>query len=289
MNKKTPRSHNQAAASQPLRRPALAIAASLAFAFASSVVAQQVNSSPILLAGNSLPDSPGALLAASARPDTEGTSSSLTTLLDPAWRDSGQYTSATKPMAARTDKYIAPGQPAPQLSVGNKVFLGLKDSVSPLAAFGWLISSGYEQATNGSPNYGGNARGFAQRLGASAARASSESIFSDSIAASILREDPRYYRMGRGNSPLKRGAYAISRVFISRTDSGRATPNISLLAGNLGGAFLTKAYYPSLNTSNTEVFKTFGGSLAGSAVGFGISEFLSGALNIIHNSKSVPD
>ena len=99
-------------------------------------------------------------------------------------------------MASRTDKYIAPGQPAPELTAGNKIFLGLKDSVSPLAAFGWLISAGYEQATNGSPNYGGNAKGFAQRLGASAARASSESIFSDSIAASILHEDPRYYRMG---------------------------------------------------------------------------------------------
>jgi hypothetical protein len=188
-------------------------------------------------------------------------------------------------MASHTDKYIAPGQPVPTLTVGNKVLLGIKDAVSPFSAIGWVLSAGYEQATNGSPNYGTNSTAFAQRFGAATARDVSEGIFSDSIMASVLHEDPRYYRMGPGHNLIHRLVYAGTRTIITRTDNGRTTPNFAFLAGNLGGSYLTKTYYPALNQTNTEVFKTFGGSIGGSALGFVASEFISGAFNIFHNSK----
>lgn len=190
-----------------------------------------------------------------------------------------------QPMASTSDKYIAPGQPVPTLSAGNKVALGIKDAISPLSFIGWALTAGYEQGTNGSPNYGTNAPAFGQRFGAAAARSSSEGIFSDSIMAPILHEDPRYYRMGPGNNFFKRAAYAATRTLVSRTDGGHATPNLALLSGTLGGAYLTKAYYPALNTSNSEVLTTFAGSLGGSALGFAASEFLSGTLNFLHISR----
>ena len=233
---------------------------------------------PVLMASaGSLPEAPDAVVAASS-------SSIPAESLDDAQARTSSV-SLARPMASTTDKYIAPGQAVPSLTVANKFALGIKDAVSPLSFIGWAASAGYEQATNGSPNYGQTGKGFAQRLGAAAARASSEGIFSDSVLDSALHEDPRYYRMGPGHNFFKRVVYAGTRTLITRTDSGRTTPNFALLGGNLGGAYLTKTYYPPLNTSNSEVLKTFGGSVGGSALGFLVSEFLSGGLNIFHASK----
>ena len=58
-------------------------------------------------------------------------------------------------------------------------------------------AASYEQALNGSPNYGTDAGAYGQRVGAAAIRDASQTIFSDSIMAPILREDPRYYVMGK--------------------------------------------------------------------------------------------
>lgn len=228
----------------------------------------------------SLPDSPGAIL--SSRNSLAETSSSLP---DPA------QSTPTRglPMASKSDLYIAPGQPAPTLTFKDKFDAGFKNAVSPFAAVGWLVSAGYSQGFDNSPNYGQDGKAFAQRLGAAAARSSSERIFSDSILAGVLHEDPRYYRLGPGHSFIHRVAYAGTRTLLTRTDSGHRTPNFSLLGGNLGGAYLTTAYYPAKNTTTGEVLSTFGGSLAGSAIGFVVSEFLSGALNIFHSSKPTSD
>lgn len=222
-----------------------------------------------------LPDAPGFLPSQPA-----ASSSSLMDSTIPAASDASPY-SSVPPHASHFDKYIEPGQTAPTITAGDKILLGLRDASSLSALGGWILAAGYEQATNGSPNYGTNSTAFAKRFGASAARASSEGVFSDSVMASVLREDPRYYRMGPGHSPIKRLTYSVTRVFITRTDSGRSTVNLALLSGNLGGSYLTKAYYPALNTSNTEVFKTFGGSIGGSALGFAVSEFFGGFINHI--------
>ena len=256
-------------------------AAGLTLAAALPLGAQQIHTEPLLqtappLLATTLPNSPGATLFA----EKESSSS-----ISPNPVDFGTPSPVSQPMASTTDKYIAPGQSVPTLTVGNKIALGIKDAISPFSAIGWAISAGYAQGLDNSPNYGTNGKAFAQRFGASAARATSEGIFSDSIMASVLHEDPRYYRMGPGHNVLKRAAYAGTRAIITRTDSGRTTPNFALLSGNLAGSYLTKAYYPPLNQSNTEVFKTFGGSIGGSALGFVVSEFLSGALNIFHSSK----
>lgn len=186
------------------------------------------------------------------------------------------------PPAERYDKYILPGQAVPKLSVSDKFVLGVRDTVTPFAASGWIGAAAYEQITNGSPNFGQTGKGFAQRLGTAAARAASEGIFSDSVLAPILREDPRYYKLGKGRSIIARLVYAGTRTLITRTDGGRKTVNLALLGGNAAGSALTNLYYPDLNQGFVETAKTFGGSVGGSAVGFVVSEFLSDTLEAIH-------
>jgi hypothetical protein len=202
-----------------------------------------------------------------------------------------QQRTAPPPPNARTrhaphlELTIAPNEIAEPMSTQEKVVGGLKDSVSLFSAVGWVASAGYSHATNGSPNYGTDKGAFGERLGAAAVRDISEDIFADCLFAPIFREDPRYYIMGRGNNFFKRVAYAATRAIITRTDGGRTTPNFALLAGNAAGSALTVTYYPSLNTSFTEVAKTFGGSIGGNAIGFVVTEFLPDALEFVHLKK----
>jgi hypothetical protein len=182
--------------------------------------------------------------------------------------------SAVLPEASHTTKFIEPGQDAPVLTTGDKVALGLRDAVSPFAIVGWFASAGYEQALNGSPNYGTDRGAFGQRLGAAALRDISEGIFSDSVMSAAFHEDPRYYRMGPSHNFFARLAYASTRPILSRTDSGHGTPNFALLTGTLAGSALASAYYPPVNRGAAQTFATFGGSLGGSAIGDVVGEFL---------------
>ncbi len=91
--------------------------------------------------------------------------------------------------------------------------------------------------------------------------------------------------MGKGHSIFKRGIYAGTRSIITRTDSGRTTPNFSLLAGNAAGSALTITYYPSQNTSFKEVAETFSGSIGSSAIGFVVDEFIIDAMVDLHIKK----
>jgi hypothetical protein len=219
-------------------------------------------------------------VAAVALPDSPGFSES--TAMTPTFPasmltpDAGSGTAskaATPHEAGEFDKVIEPGDTAAKLTVFDKSLLGMRHSISAFSAAGWVLVAGYEQVTNGSPNYGQTGKGFAQRLGAAAARDFSEGVFSDAIVAPILHQDPRYYRMGPRHNVLKRFVYAGTRTIFTRTDGGVQTVNFSLLGGNVAGAALTQAYYPPINRGFGEVAKTFATSIGGAAFGFEFDEF----------------
>jgi hypothetical protein len=189
---------------------------------------------------------------------------------------------ASRPEASRTQKTIEPGQVAPTLTASDKALLGIKNAFSPVSAAGWILSAGYEHLFNSSPNYGTDRGAFGQRLGAAAIRGSSEDIFSQSVMANFFREDPRYYRMGSGHNFFVRVAYAATRPLITRTDGGRTSPNLALMAGNFGGAALTNLYYPQVNRSMEQTVETFGGSLGGTALGDAVSEFSGDVMHLFH-------
>jgi len=71
----------------------------------------------------------------------------------------------------------------------------------------------------------------------------SGTYFTEAIVPAITHEDPRYYTLGQG-SFLRRTGYAISRVFVTKTDSGGTSFNFSEVVGNGLEAGLSNAYYP---------------------------------------------
>jgi hypothetical protein len=242
---------------------------------ATSLAAQDPSSAPqdpVPTAAVSLPDAPGF---------------SSSTAGDAA--DASDSDSATSHhhirLASLRDITIQPGQTAPALSAHNKIDLGLRESFTLFSMIGWTASAGYSQLLNGSPNYGTDSGAFGQRLGATSIRLISQNIIGNAFFAPIFHDDPRYYRMGPGESFMKRTLYAATRPLITRSDDGRSRLNYSLISGHIAGAALTNAYYPNINRGFVETTKTFGNSMGGSAVGFLVTEFLDDVLRFAHLQK----
>jgi hypothetical protein len=237
----------------------------------------------------SLPDAPG-FADYGDRAVSSSSSDGISSFLsenDPAAgdEDHGAHSGSRRRFATRNDITIRPGQTAPLLTSHDKVLLGLKESFTLFSVIGWTASAGYSHLTNGIPNYGTDKGAFGERLGATAVRSISENIFGNAILAPLFHDDPRYYKMGSGHNFVKRALYAGTRTLVTRKDDGSARPNYSLLAGNLAGATLTNAYYPTLNHGFSETAKIFGTSVGGSAIGFVVTEFLDDALDFVHLKK----
>jgi hypothetical protein len=239
-----------------------------------------------------LPDSPGAVFSNSSSSADAGSADADSAKPSLADDDGAQATttgSGSRPKGAgHMQMVINPGEVAQPMTVKEKVLGGMVNSVSLYSATGWLAAAGWEQLWNSSPNYGTDSGAFGERLGAAALRGVSEGVLSNSFFAPLFHEDPRYYVMGKGHPFIKRAFYAGTRAIITRTDSGKTTPNFSLIAGNLAGSALTIPYYPPLNTSFKEVMITFGGSIGGSALGFVVDEFIVDTLIELHIKKKQP-
>jgi hypothetical protein len=220
------------------------------------------------------------------------TSSSATLPDDPSIHLAGieaapapQSATSAAPTAPRYTMTISPGYHAQQLTRHEKVILGFRDMYSPSTFVGEIASAGYSHITNGQPNYGTDKGAFGQRLGASALRDTTENLFSEVILAPMLHEDARYYIEGSHYNFFHRTIYAATRPIITRTDSGKSTINASVLIGYAGASALSYTYYPAINQNFKDTAATFGGALAGAAVGDFVNEFLDDVLQTLHLEK----
>jgi len=194
---------------------------------------------------------------------------------------------ASAHIAPVTLKYIPAGWTAQPLTAHDKVVLAFKDSYSPFSFLGIIFSAGYSHAVNGQPNYGTDKGAFGQRLGATAIRDTSEQLFTDAVFSPMLHEDPRYYVEGPQYNFFHRVIYAGTRPIITRTDSGKFTPNFALLLGYGAASAISYSYYPSINQNAKDTVATFGGGLAGAAIGDLVSEFSDEFLVKLHLKKAL--
>jgi hypothetical protein len=111
------------------------------------------------------------------------------------------------------------------------------------AHFGNLIQASISQAANGLPHYGQGWGAFGERYAAQEGDQFTGSMLIYGVLPTVLHQDPRYFRRGRG-SVWSRMAYAASRVVIARTDAGKPTFNASSVFGQFGQASISMLYYP---------------------------------------------
>lgn len=160
--------------------------------------------------------------------------------------------------------------------------MGFKDTFSLTALAGWISSAGLSQLENSAPNYGTDRGAFGERLGAAALENSTEDLFTEALMAPLLHEDARYYRMGAGHNFFVRLVYSATRPVITKTTSGRTTPNLALILGNAEGAALSNTYYPDINQGAKQTMENLGLSVGGSAIGDALAEFFDPLLYKLH-------
>ena len=80
------------------------------------------------------------------------------------------------------------------------------------------------QALN-SPSEYGQARRLRKRYGAGFADGLTASIFVTGLYPSLFHQNPRYYRLGDGDFSHRVG-YAVTRILVTRQDSGRKAFNV---------------------------------------------------------------
>jgi hypothetical protein len=79
----------------------------------------------------------------------------------------------------------------------------------------------------------------------------------EAVVPVATKEDPRYYTMGKGGF-VKRTGYAVSRLFITRTNSGVSTFNLSEVVGAGAAAGIGNAYYPAQNNQWVKTYQRWG-------------------------------
>jgi hypothetical protein len=126
------------------------------------------------------------------------------------------------------------------------------------------------------PHYGQGAEAYGERFGAALADGASYNFFTEFVFPAALRQDPRYFRLGSGSTGGHRFAYALSRVLITRNDSGRNAPNLSLVLGGVAATALSNAYYPERDQTVGYTLVRFGEQMAVVAVTNVLKEFWPG-------------
>ena len=142
----------------------------------------------------------------------------------------------------------------PVLSARDKFILASKDS-GDYSSFIWSgLQAAQSMALRSYPGLHQGAAGYGRYYWRAFADQASGSFFTEAIVPVLTNEDPRYYTLGYGGF-FRRARYALSRVVITRTDSGRDTFNLSEIVGNGMEAGLANFYYPPQERSlhNTAV------------------------------------
>jgi hypothetical protein len=142
----------------------------------------------------------------------------------------------------------------PPLSARDKFALATQDS-GDYSSFVWAgLQAGQSMALKSYPELHNGAAGYGRYYWRAFADQASGSFFTEALVPAVTHEDPRYYTLGRGGF-FRRARYALSRVVVTKTDSGGKAFNFSEILGNGMEAGLANLYYPPQERSlhNTAV------------------------------------
>jgi hypothetical protein len=134
------------------------------------------------------------------------------------------------------------------------------------------IVAGIRQAENSSPGFGQGMEGYAKRYGAAFADQVDGNVMVGGVYPTILKIDPRYFRMGTG-SFMHRFGYAFDRIFVARRDSGSHMFNVPEFAGNATAIAISNLYYPASDRSFSSSLSGWGTQMGLDAFGNELKEF----------------
>jgi hypothetical protein len=179
---------------------------------------------------------------------------------------------------------VSADQHLPPQTVKEKFKTAVQDSLDYSAFIFVGGQAGVAMANKSYPEFRQGAAGYGRYYWHTLADEVNENTFVEFIIPVVLRQDTRYYTLGRGSVP-KRLGYAFSRVAITRTDSGHRAFNASEFVG--AGAFsgVANLYYPSQERTFTKTYQRWITNLAIDSCVFAFKEIWPDINNAIFHQK----
>jgi len=157
------------------------------------------------------------------------------------------------------------------ISTAEKFKIARNDS------FDWpnfFLLAGYAlqaQIAAGGFLHSGGLNGFGRFYSRALADGVVGSYVTEAILPSLLHEDPRYFRLGKGHI-FYRAYNATSRIFVTKKDDGSTGFYISEVVGNAGVAAIGDLYYPD-SRSFSATAERYGMSLGNDMISNLLTEF----------------
>ncbi len=145
----------------------------------------------------------------------------------------------------------------PPLSFKSELWLATQDTFDYSGFIFVGALSGLDMASRSEPTFGQGAQGYGKYYWHVFADSAIENYMAEAIVPAATREDPRYYTMGKGGF-TKRTVYALDRLFITRTNSGKSTFNLSEVVGAGAAAGIGNAYYPAQANPWVKTYQRWG-------------------------------
>jgi hypothetical protein len=145
----------------------------------------------------------------------------------------------------------------PPLSFKSEMWLATEDTFdySDFVFVGAL--AGIAMAGKSQPSFGQGGAGYGRYYWHIFVDGAIENYMTEAIVPAVTREDPRYYTMGKGGFS-KRTGYAVSRLFITRTEGGNATVNLSEIIGAGAAAGIGNTYYHHQSNPWVKTYQRWG-------------------------------
>ena len=147
----------------------------------------------------------------------------------------------------------ADAQLQPQ-EVSEKFKTASLDSLDYSSFLFYGIQSGISFVDKSYPEFHQGAAGYGRYYWHTTLDSTDENYWVEFIVPAALHQDTRYYTLGKGGF-AKRFTYAFSRAFITRTDRGNETLNVSEMLGSGVSASISNLYYPSQERTLTKTYQ----------------------------------
>jgi hypothetical protein len=165
------------------------------------------------------------------------------------------------------------GANIPPLSTGQKFKVVARSAFDYVQIPWYAALAGISQAQNSEPGYGQGAEGYAKRFGSAAGDGIIENFMVQAIFPSMLSQDPRFFQESAGGFWHRTG-YAVSRIVVTRSDSGHHMFNFSeVLGSGAAAAISTYSYHPSDDKTASNVMKVWGTQMGYDTATLVIKEF----------------
>jgi hypothetical protein len=214
--------------------------------------------------------------------------------VDPAKADPSAPASGTAPVDKRifavlpNYRTVGANTAFEPITAKRKLWIGFKDSFDYPIFLTSALFSGLYQLEDSHPQFGQGIEGYAKRYLASSTDLVVGNFMTESIFPILLKQDPRYFSKGPSYGGVgKRVGYALTRVLVCKTDSGKSAFNFSEILGNSTAVALSNLYYTDNRSVGSNV-QALGIQVGTDAVSNVLKEFWPDVKRKFFTKKSAP-